>query len=148
MSQEARDACMHNATWQDWENWYDKFNPPKPGNPPRKPQRPIFLSNTAFISLVGVLAALAGVGQATRAQETSKNYVYMVDAASNRAKGEVNRVQLNKQGLNREQRIDYFLRDRDPEAEEEEIRKLTLGSDAAHAPPSVPGEDLKRRYTR
>jgi len=147
MSQEARDACMHNATWQDWENWYDKFNPPKPGDPPRKPQRPIFLSNTAFISLVGVLAALAGVGQATRAQETSKSYVMMVDAASNRAKGEVNRVQVHKQGLNREQRIDYFLRDRDPEGYvEEEARKLALHPETSEAPTINAHEDLARRY--
>ena len=90
MSQEARDACMHNATWQDWENWYDRFNPPKPGDAPRKPQAPVFVSNVAFISIVGILAALAGIGQATRARETSKNYTLMVDAASNRAKGDVN----------------------------------------------------------
>jgi len=147
MSPEAREACMHNATWQDWENWYDRFNPPKPGDPPRKPQRPIFLSNTAFISLVGILAALAGVGQATRAQETSKNYVFMVDQASNRAKGEVNRVQTSKQGLNREQRIDYFLRDRDPEAyAEEDARKLALNTENVEIPASRPSEDLKRRY--
>lgn len=148
MSQEARDACMHNATWQDWENWYDRFNPPKPGDAPRKPQRPVFLSNTAFISLVGVLAALAGVGQATRAQETSKNYIFMVDSASNRAKGEVNRVQVNKQGLNREQRIDYFLRDRDPEAYEEDMRRLALNPEGGAVTPTAPSprEDLNRRY--
>ena len=116
-------------------------------DPPRKPQRPIFLSNTAFISLVGILAALAGVGQATRAQETSKNYVFMVDQASNRAKGEVNRVQTSKQGLNREQRIDYFLRDRDPEAyAEEDARKLALNTENVEIPASRPSEDLKRRY--
>jgi curved DNA-binding protein CbpA len=147
MSQEARDACMHNATWQDWENWYDKFNPPKPGEPPRKPQTPIFTSNTAFISLVGILAALAGIGQATRASETSKSYIIMVDAASNKAKGVVNHVQQTKQGLNREERIDYFLRDRDPVAyADEETRKLALNPDAAASVEMKPNEDLKRRY--
>jgi hypothetical protein len=147
MSPEAREACMHNATWQDWENWYDRFNPPKPGDPPRKPQAPIFLSNTAFISLVGIIAALAGVGQATRAHENSKNYVFMVDAASNRAKNEVHHVQQTKQGLNREQRIDYFLRDRDPEAyADEEARKLALSPELAATVQTNPNEDLKRRY--
>jgi curved DNA-binding protein CbpA len=145
MSQEARDACMHNATWQDWENWYDKFNPPKPGDSPRKPQTPVFVSNVAFISIVGILAALAGIGQATRARETSKNYTLMVDAASNRAKGEVNQVQQTKNGLNREERIDYFLRERDPYGYAEEERRK-------HAPErSEPvvlnkDEDLLRRY--
>ncbi|KIW02812.1 uncharacterized protein PV09_05870 [Verruconis gallopava] len=147
MSREARDACMHNATWEDWENWYDKFNPPKPGDPPRKPQAPIFLSNTAFISLVGLLAALAGVGQATRAHESSKNYVYMIDEASKRAKSEINSIHSAKQGLNREQRIDYFLRDRDPDAfADEGLRKLALNPDLAANVQTGPGEDLRRRY--
>jgi curved DNA-binding protein CbpA len=146
MSPEARAACMHNATWQDWENWYDRFNPPKPGDPPREPQRPVFLSNTAFISLVGVLAALAGVGQATRAHEGAKNYAKIVGDTSERAKGEVNKVQMSKQGLNREERIDYFLRDRDPEGYEEDVRKLALNTEGLVAEPANSREDLQRRY--
>lgn len=146
MSPEARDACMHNATWQDWENWYDRFNPPKPGEPPRKPQAPVFLSNTAFISIVGIMAALAGVGQATRMQSSSKEYIFMVDEASNRAKGEMVRLQETKDGWTREQRIDHFVKDREVYVEER-VRRYGEPEEAEPEPGEmVREEDLTRNY--
>lgn len=144
---EARKAAMGNATWEDWERWYDEFR--KPGDPVRTgPQRPVFLSNSAFISIVAFLAALAGVGQATRADQMSQSFIAQRDAAHDRALAELHRYKNAKSGWNKEQRIEEFLRDRDPEAyHDESVKKMMLDMDICdNGVPVTRENDLRRKY--
>lgn len=85
---------MYNATWEDWEAWYRRELQRRRGY--KKPSRserwanffsneakssasarqvPVYANNYAFISIVFLLAALGGAGQATRANEGAKNAV-------------------------------------------------------------------------
>ncbi|TID14067.1 Chaperone J-domain-containing protein [Venturia nashicola] len=144
---EARKAAMGNATWEDWEKWYDEFR--RPGDPVRTgPQRPVFLSNSTFISIVAFLAALAGVGQATRADNMSQSFIAQRDAAHDRALAELHRYKGAKSGWNKEQRIEEFLRDRDPEAyHDESAKKMMLDMDVCeNGVPVTRDNDLRRKY--
>ncbi|RDI84072.1 hypothetical protein Vi05172_g5851 [Venturia inaequalis] len=144
---EARKAAMGNATWEDWEKWYDEFR--KPGDPVRTgPQKPVFLSNSAFISIVAFLAALAGVGQATRAENMSQSFIAQRDAAHDKALAELHRNKGAKSGWNKEQRIEEFLRDRDPEAyHDESVKKMMLDMDVCdNGVPVTRDNDLRRKY--
>ncbi|KAE9994023.1 hypothetical protein EG327_001756 [Venturia inaequalis] len=144
---EARKAAMGNATWEDWEKWYDEFR--KPGDPVRTgPQKPVFLSNSAFISIVAFLAALAGVGQATRAENMSQSFIAQRDAAHDKALAELHRYKGAKSGWNKEQRIEEFLRDRDPEAyHDESVKKMMLDMDVCdNGVPVTRDNDLRRKY--
>jgi curved DNA-binding protein CbpA len=144
---EARKAAMGNATWEDWEKWYDEFR--KPGDPVRTgPQRPVFLSNSAFISIVALLAALGGVGQATRADNMSQSFIAQRDAAHDKALAELHRYKGAKSGWSKEERIEEFLRDRDPEAyHDESVKKMMLDMDICdNGPPTTRDNDLRRKY--
>lgn len=89
---------MYNATWEDWEAWYRRELLRRRGyKKPSRSQRwanffsgeaepnattntsarqaPVYANNYAFISIVFLLAALGGAGQATRANEGAKNAV-------------------------------------------------------------------------
>lgn len=85
---------MYNATWEDWERWYRAEVLRRRGNHRRYPakgwrdyfssdgrrhaadgaaaQAPVYANNYAFISIVFLLAALGGAGQATRANGQAK----------------------------------------------------------------------------
>jgi len=128
-SKEAKEAAMGNATWEDWEQWYDKFK--KPGDAPRGgPQSTVYLSNSAFVSLVALLAALGGIGQATRAESMSQSFLAQRNEAHERALAELAKLKGDKSGWTRDERIEMFLRGRDPEAwNDENVRKMLLEMD-------------------
>jgi curved DNA-binding protein CbpA len=148
-SDAAKKAAMSNATWEDWEDWYSKFR--APGDPPRQAQAPLYTSNAAFISLIAILAALGGVGQATRAEGHSASFIAQRDAAHSRAARTLASEKARSWGMTRQERIEEFLRNRDPEAyDDENVRKLLLDPDicegGAAAPPAGRDHDFRRRY--
>jgi curved DNA-binding protein CbpA len=148
-SDDAKKAAMSNATWEDWEDWYSKFR--TPSDPPRQAQAPIYTSNAAFISLIAILAALGGVGQATRAEGSSASFIAQRDAAHSRAARALANEKARSLGMSREERIEEFLRNRDPEAyNEESIRKMLLDTDICEsgtaAPPGGRDHDFRRKY--
>ncbi|KAI9894276.1 MAG: hypothetical protein M1814_004130 [Vezdaea aestivalis] len=77
------DSPAYNATWEDWEKWYARRDRAERGESEAKQPymfrgmgmangRPIFASNAMAVSVLVLLAALAGVGQATRAKTSAE----------------------------------------------------------------------------
>ena len=124
---------------EDWERWYSRDA--------KGPQEPRFVSNSAFVSLIVIFAALGGIGQATRVGNYSMNFLEQRDALhDNISKDLIRRRKETATAFSsREERIDSFLRQRDPIAyrpidpREEGYRK-TL------PPPEIcSSEDIKER---
>lgn len=118
-----------NATWEDWEKWYQRDA--------QGPQEPRFVSNSAFVGLIFAFAVLGGVGQATRATSYGKEFIEQRDHLhGNISKDLVRRRQeaLHAYG-SREERIESFLKQRDPmghgltDQKEESYRKLLPAPD-------------------
>ena len=140
---------MHNATWEDWEKWYARFDPDGRGRGQR--QKPVFLSNSAFISLVAILAALGGIGQATRAESTTKTVLALRDEAHERASRELARVKSERTGFTKEERIEAWLRARDPAGYNHEgLRRVMLDMDVCGTGEGVRNResDFRRCYAR
>ena len=106
------DDPMNNATWEDWERWYARGSPRE--DAPSPPQTPVYVSNLAFVSLIVMLAALGGVGQATRAEGFGDTVLEMRDRRHDEASKELRRVREEAKVRPRDQRIDRFLEERDP----------------------------------
>jgi len=122
------DSPMSNATWEDWEAWYQRQRT-KAGEKPQR-QKPAFMSNGAFISLIGVLAALGGIGQAARADITTKSVLQLREEADEEAKREMKRVREEARGFTKGERIENFLRSKDPVADSHEgLRSVMLEMD-------------------
>lgn len=113
-----------NATWEDWEKWYQRDS--------REPQEPRFVSNSAFVSLILTFAVLGGIGQATRAGKYGQSFIEQRDALHKNVSKDL--VRRRRETMNayssREERIDSFLRQRDPvghglmDPRDESYRKL------------------------
>jgi curved DNA-binding protein CbpA len=148
-SEDAKKAAMSNATWEDWEDWYSKFR--TPSDPPRQAQAPLYTSNTTFISIIAILAALGGVGQATRVEGNSASFIAQRDAAHSRAARTLASEKARSYGMTRQERIEEFLRNRDPEAyDDESVRKLLLDPDVCAGETAAPSggrdHEFRRRY--
>jgi curved DNA-binding protein CbpA len=129
-----------NATWEDWERWYQQDSKGK--------QEPRFVSNSAFVSLIVIFAALGGIGQATRVGNYSMNFIEQRDALhSNISKDLMRRRKETSAFQNRDERIQSFLKQRDPrgygviDPSEEACRKLLP------APKVCSSQDIKQRPT-
>jgi curved DNA-binding protein CbpA len=143
------DSPMHNATWEDWEKWYTRFE--SDGRGRGQGQKPVFLSNSAFISLVAILAALGGIGQATRAETTTKSVLALRDEAHERASRELARVKSKRIGFTKEERIEAFLRTRDPSGYNHEgLRKVMLDMDVCGTGDGIRNRDsdFRRSYAK
>lgn len=143
----ARKAAMSNATWEDWEQWYAKFR--GPDDPPPAPQKTLYTSNSKFISIIAILAALGGVGQATRADGESKSFIAQRDAAHLRAMGELRDGKMRSEGWSRQERIEAFLRNRDPAAwDDEGVRRMLLDPDICESGVAIKDEkeDVRRKF--
>ncbi|KAI1385969.1 uncharacterized protein F4822DRAFT_414611 [Hypoxylon trugodes] len=97
-----------NATWEDWERWYDERDGTKKEN-----QRPVFMSNQLFASVLCVFVVIGSFGQARRATSTTTNLVEMRDEHSMAISEGMRKRQNEKAFLNRHERVENFLRQRD-----------------------------------
>ncbi len=96
-----------NATWEDWERWYQRDA--------KGPQEPRFVSNSAFVGLILIFALIGGIGQATRAGTNAMSFVEQRDTLhKNISKDLIRRREITSAYGSREERIDSFLRQRDP----------------------------------
>lgn len=128
-----------NATWEDWERWYQRDA--------KGPQEPTYVSNSAFVGLIVTFALVGGIGQATRAGNSAINFVEKRDNLhKNISKDLVRRRKETTTAYgSREERIESFLRQRDPygygvvDAKEESYRK------ALPAPEIRSSDDIKDR---
>lgn len=82
------DDPMYNATWEDWERWYERQRrpPTSPWNSSffsaGQPPQTLYASNFMFLTVVALLATLGGIGQATRANQTSRGRSERIQAHS------------------------------------------------------------------
>jgi len=110
-----------NATWEDWERYYQRQN----GNEKAESQTPLFLSNGAFVSLIVMMAALGGVGQATRAENASLSFLEQRDARHDEASKMLRQVR-KEAAVGKQERIKQFLIERDPAFADEAVRRLVM----------------------
>ena len=104
----ADSSPSQNATWEDWERWYQRDT--------KRPQQPLFFANGAFVSLIVMLAALGGVGQATRVGNYSMSFLEEVDRHHDETSKDLirRRRETTTAYGHRDERIESFLRMRDP----------------------------------
>lgn len=101
---------MNNATWEDWEQWYQTCNGSK-----RAKQEPTYVSNGGFVTLVAVVVVLGAVGQRTWIEGYSASLIKQIDMVhDSNSKGVETRRRASQQLGNRDERLESFLRTRDP----------------------------------
>ncbi|KAI0179639.1 hypothetical protein GGR52DRAFT_207479 [Hypoxylon sp. FL1284] len=97
-----------NATWEDWERWYGARSGEQ-----KEQQRPVFMSNQLFAAVLCIFVVMGSVGQARRATSTSMNVVEMREQNHAAIGQEMRKRQTEQAFLNRTERIDNFLRQRE-----------------------------------
>jgi hypothetical protein len=100
-----------NATWEDWERWYQRDEKGQ-----KAPQVPLYFSNSAFVSLIIAFAALGGIGQATRTENFSLSLLESRDRVHRQSSQDLVRRRRETYDScgDKDQRIDEFLKTRDP----------------------------------
>lgn len=95
-----------NATWEDWERWYRRDAKGK--------QEPLYFSNSAFVSLIAIFAALAAIGQATRVGDYSRTFLEQIEAVHEDCSKDIQRRRKESHTFtNKDERLQSFLRNRD-----------------------------------
>ncbi|KAI9820838.1 MAG: hypothetical protein M1832_003471 [Thelocarpon impressellum] len=125
-----------NATWEDWERWYERDA--------KRPQQPLFFANGAFVSLIVMLAALGGVGQATRAGNHAMTFLEERDRLHDETSRDLRRRRRETTAAeaHRDERIAAFLRSRDTGHGVEEVEEIYRRSlPASPTPPGAGDED-------
>lgn len=104
---DTNDSPFRNATWEDWEKWYQRNSKEK--------QEPVYFSNGGFLSLVVVAVFLGGFGQTLRVEDYSNVFQRQVEATHNSASKAIRQRRMESQAFSdRDQRLQNFLRSRDP----------------------------------
>ncbi|KAI2603316.1 uncharacterized protein GGS25DRAFT_88479 [Hypoxylon fragiforme] len=96
-----------NATWEDWEEWYKKRDGKK-----EEQQQPVYMSNQLFAGALCIFIVIGSFGQARRASTNSMNIVEMRDQHHAAISEEMNKRQNQQAFLNRHERVENFLRQR------------------------------------
>jgi curved DNA-binding protein CbpA len=96
-----------NATWEDWERWYRERNGEK------QPQTPALMSNKLFVIVLCSFVVLGSFTQARRANTNALNIIEMRDQKHAAISGDMRRQLDAKAPLNRHERVESFLRQRD-----------------------------------
>lgn len=104
--QEPGNASM-NATWEDWEQWRRQWE----GNGEK--QEPIFTSNGGFAGIVVLCLLVASWGQVTRAGTKSMTLHSLQDERQAAISRDMQRRQSEMAGMDRERRVESFLRQRE-----------------------------------
>jgi len=127
------DPIWANATWEDWERWRAR----RDGETPQS--GPVYMSNNAFISMVLVLAAVGSSWNYNRADQAGESFLASRDLMHDRAAKELRRVRQETGQRAKDERIEYFLRNREAtalgigveEVREERVRQV-LGTPRGH----------------
>jgi len=127
------ESPAYNATWEDWERWYQRGSTGKGTRAP--PQEPQYFSNSAFVSLIVLFAAVGSFGQVTRVGEYSRTFIEQIESVHDDCSKDLMRRRRRESSeyrgdgsgdRNRDERIQTFLKMRDPVgyAGEESYRRL------------------------
>ena len=135
---------MFNATWEDWERWYEQQRDPEGyarrnswNNAffsSRRPSNTVFANNHVFLSVVALLAALGGIGQATRANQLADNRRQRMDAFNERVGRDLLEARNDARETSREstkgERIKKWVRQKEGYSDgEPDGRTTRLGDD-------------------
>lgn len=119
---DTNDSPFRNATWEDWEKWYQRG---------KAKQEPVYFSNGGFLMLVLAAVFLGGFGQSVRVGDYSDVFQRQVEKVHDDASKAIRQRRTESQGFgNRDERLQNFLRTRDPhgygviDPMEEKYRKL------------------------
>lgn len=156
---------MYNATWEDWERWYREQA--RARSPHYKKSSTwgasffshtgrdtVFTNNYAFASLVFLLAALGGIGQATRVNEASKSRMERASLVNEETtkllmQARQDAREQSEGGETKDQRIRRFLRDKEVYTEGEfDGRVLREGDDGLCASGAVKDRDQPRFWEK
>ncbi|KAJ8127033.1 hypothetical protein O1611_g6605 [Lasiodiplodia mahajangana] len=99
--------ASRNATWEDWERWRRERNGES------RPQTPVFMSNELFVIVLCSFVVVGSFAQARRASTTTLNVVEMRDQKHAAISDGIKRRQNEQAHLNRHERVENFLRQRD-----------------------------------
>ena len=103
---DTNDSPFRNATWEDWEKWYQKG---------KSKQEPVYFSNGGFLMLVLTAVFLGGFGQSIRVGDYSNVFQRQVEKVHDDASKAIRQRRTESQGFgNRDERLQNFLRTRDP----------------------------------
>lgn len=94
-----------NATWEDWEQWHQDRNGQK--------QEPVFMSNTMFAAILGLVAVVGAWEHATRAGNSSVDLLETREQQHGAIAEGLQRRQRVNANLNKEDRVRYFLQQRE-----------------------------------
>jgi len=97
-----------NATWEDWERWYAE----RDGRVYAK-QQPLYMSNGMFVVVLCLLVMVGSVGQARRASASTMTLVEAREQNHLAINDGIRRRQVDQATLNRHERVEHFLRQRD-----------------------------------
>lgn len=96
-----------NATWEDWERWHQQRN----GGGEK--QEEVFTSNLAFMTVISVILIIGAWSHVTRAGTNSVNLLDMQDQKHAAISRELRERRNQRVGLDREGRVESFLRQRE-----------------------------------
>jgi len=102
-------SCAQNGTWEDWERWYaEQANP----GAARRSQG-YYMGNGTFVVLIVFTVIIISIMQTTRHEQRRRE----LDARWQRQQAELSKSLMQSQheveGLDRQERVDRFLRHRE-----------------------------------
>lgn len=106
------DPIWRNATWEDWERFYARRSEDAEGVR-RERQAPVYFRNTYFLALVIAVVMMGGSLNYNRAQDVGQTFVEQRDLVHDRAAKELRKVKQDVHSRGKEERIQWFLRQRE-----------------------------------
>ncbi|KAL7820794.1 hypothetical protein V8C26DRAFT_393353 [Trichoderma gracile] len=101
-------SAANNATWEDWERWREAQQGGGSGK-----GEPVYMSHGAFASIVVLMCLVGAMAQTNRAEASGAQYVGWADQHSADIGGRLRRNGSAVAGLSKDERVDYFLRERE-----------------------------------
>ncbi|KAL7951452.1 hypothetical protein V8C42DRAFT_304126 [Trichoderma barbatum] len=98
-------TAANNATWEDWERWREAQE--------GKTSEPVYMSHRAFASILVLMCLVGAMAQTNRADASGAQYVGWAADHSAEIGGRLQRNGTAVAGLSKDERVDYFLRERE-----------------------------------
>ena len=99
-------SAAQNATWEDWEAWHDARN-----NGER--QRPVYMSHGSFLALLAFAISIGIVGQANRAEAMANQRLKLMNNRQEQLMEGVDRRAAATAPMGKEERVEWFVRERE-----------------------------------
>ncbi|KAK4549218.1 hypothetical protein LTR36_007676 [Oleoguttula mirabilis] len=109
------DPIWQNATWEDWERFHAR-KAQEQGTAEggaKEQQTGVYMQNSYFFVLVVILAMVGSSMNYNRAQDAGVYFVEQRDLVHDRAAKELRRVRQDISGMGKEEKIQWFLRQRE-----------------------------------